>query len=363
MRKRLLAVFAALLGLVVTAGACGVDTANTGGSSSGKGQTITVTAFAGDWGDLFKKSFVAPFEKQTGIKVNLVYGADADWLTKLRAANGSNPPFDVVALTSESVGPAVGGKLIQPIDTGRVTNWKQLDPVLVNQSVVGGKPYGAPLTTGSDGLMYRTDKIKTPPKDWSDIFDPAYCGHIALPPLTYNAGMEFFSALVASEGGKLSNPSDVDKAFTKLQSLKKCVSSYPSNAGAVATAIQNGDAWIVPFWDGRALAMANAKQPVGFSYPASGAVGALTSYYLAAGTKHSAAAYKFLNYLTAAQYQKPFAEGTFYGAGNDSIQYSPSFDAKIKHGRAVYQTFTWVDYSVATPKLNDWQQRWNKIFN
>ncbi|MEV7423918.1 ABC transporter substrate-binding protein [Streptomyces sp. NPDC091212] len=368
-RGYLLALASAGTATVLTAVAgCGVDTgggsdsSSGSGSSGGKGEQITVTAFAGAWGDLFKKSFVEPFEKDTGIKVNLVYGADSDWVTKLRAAGGSNAPFDVVALTPGSLHQAVGGKLLQPLKTGDLSNWKQLDPVLTQQSTIDGSSYGVPLTTGSNGLLYRTDKIKQAPKDWTDIFDKKYCGHVALPPLTYNAGLEFFSALVSQDGGKLSNPADVDKGFEKLAQLKNCVSSYPADAGSVSTVLQNGDAWIVPFWDGRAFAMEKEGQPIGFTYPASGAVGALTSYYVPKGSKHTAAAYKFLDYLSSAEHQKPFAEGTFYGAGNDTIDYDPAFKAKVKYGEDVYKKFTWVDYKTATPKLNEWQQRWNQIF-
>ena len=204
---------ARILGLatavLVLLAACGIDTAKTGKSSGGEGaakQEITVTAFAGEWGELFKKSFVEPFERDTGIKVNLVYGANAEWLTKLRAANGKNPPFDVLAFTPDAVGQAVPAKLIQPLDTAKLAHWKQLDPVLAERAGTGGTAYGVPLTTGSTGLAYRKDKVKSPPKDWRDIFDKQYCGHVALPPLTYNPGLEFFSALVTSNGGKLSNP-------------------------------------------------------------------------------------------------------------------------------------------------------------
>ncbi len=341
---------------------CSVDTGGgSGGDKGGKSQEITVTAFAGAWGDLFKTSFVEPYEKATGVKVNLVYGADADWLTKLRAADGKNPPFDVVALTPGTFRQAAAGNLLQPLKTGSLSNFKQLDPVLTAQSAVGGSDYGVPLTTGSTGLTYRTDKIKQAPTDWTDIFDKKYCGHVALPPLTFNAGLEFFSALVSSEGGKLSDPAAVNQAFDKLAQLKHCVSAYPADAGSVTTDLQNGDAWIVPFWDGRAFALQKAGQPIGFTYPSSGPVGALTSYYLPKGSTNPAAL-KFLDYVASAQHQKPFAEGTFYGGGNDSIDYTPAFKSKIKFGRAVYSKFTWVDYTTATAKLNEWQQRWNQIF-
>jgi putative spermidine/putrescine transport system substrate-binding protein len=351
--------------VALTLSACGgVDTGGSSntGTGSGEQQQITVTAFAGAWGELFKKSFVAPFERDTGAKVNLVYGANAEWLTKLRAAGGKNPPFDVIAFTPDASLPAASAGLLQPVDTAKLTHWKEIDPVLSGKSVYQGKQYGVPLTTGSTGLLYRTDKIKTLPQDWSDIFDKQYCGHIALPPLTYNPGLEFFSALVTSEGGTLSDPAAVDKAFTKLATLKDCVSSFPANAGNAATVVENGDAWIMPFWDGRAFAMAQAGSPIGFTYPKSGPVGALTSYFIASGSQNSALATKFLDYLTAAQNQKPFAEGTWYAAGNDSIDYSESFGQRVQHGPKVFDKFTWVDYAVATPKLDEWQQRWNQIF-
>ncbi|MEV0617756.1 ABC transporter substrate-binding protein [Nonomuraea sp. NPDC050404] len=353
--------------LMLTLSACGgVDTGGTSGtgtqSGSGGQQTLTVTAFAGAWGELFKKSFVEPFERDTGAKVNLVYGANAEWLTKLRAAGGNNPPFDVIALTPDASLPAASAGLLQPLDTAKLAHWKELDPVLSGRSAYQSKQYGVPLTTGSTGLLYRTDKIKTPPQDWSDIFDKQYCGHIALPPLTYNPGLEFFSALVTSDGGKLSDPAAVDRAFAKLETLKDCVSSFPANAGNAATVVENGDAWIMPFWDGRAFAMAEAGSPIGFTYPKSGPVGALTSYFVASGTQKGELATKFLDYLTAAQNQKPFAEGTWYAAGNDSIDYSEAFDERVEHGPEVFKKFIWVDYAVATPKLNEWQQRWNQIF-
>lgn len=350
---------AAAVALVLSA--CSVDTADTGSENSSD-QTLTVTAFAGPWGELFKSSFIEPFEKDTGVKVNLVPGASADWLTKLRAANGKNPPFDVLAFTPDAARPAAAGSLVAKLDTGKLPRWGELDTVLAEKAGVDGTFYGVPLTTGSTGLMYRKDKVKTAPTDWTDIFNPEYCGHVALPPLTYNPGLEFFSALVTSTGGKLSNPSDVDKAFTQLAKLKGCVSSYPANAGNVQAAIENGDAWVVPYWDGRAFAIEQAGTQVGFTYPSSGAVGALTSYYIASGTTKSDLAYKFLDYLTKPEYQKKFGEGNWYAASNDTISYSPAFEQRIKHGPEVYAKFNWVDYTVATPKLNEWQQRWNAIF-
>ncbi|GAA5075963.1 putative spermidine/putrescine transport system substrate-binding protein [Thermocatellispora tengchongensis] len=339
--------------LVVALTACGHD-------PSAKGGRLTVTAYTGTWGEQFRTSIVAPFERDTGARVDLVHGADAEWLTRLRAAGGRNPPYDVIAFTPGASGPAAATGLLQPLDIGRLEHYNQLDDILLGKAAHDGEQYGVPLTTGSTGLTYRRDKVARP-DDWDDIFDAEYCGRVALPPLTYQPGLDFFTALVEQGGGRLSDPAAVDRAFERLKGLRGCVSSFPEDAGAVVAAVRTGTAWIVPFWDGRAFAMEAAGVPVGFSYPASGPVGALTSYFIAEGTARTDLAYMFLNHLSAAETQRRFAESTWYAAANDDIEYSREFEERIAHGPEIFARFKWVDYAVAAPKLEEWQRRWDRI--
>ncbi|MCY1207676.1 2-aminoethylphosphonate ABC transporter, 2-aminoethylphosphonate binding protein [compost metagenome] len=352
----------AILALSGCAGGQSSPAASAGTETNFAGQQLTVTAYAGAWGDKFKKAFIAPFEKATGATVNVVSGADAEWFTKLRAANGQNPPFDLTVFTPEMVPQAVRARVIEPLDESRVPGFGDLNKYLLEESTAGDAQYGVPLTNGVLGLAYRTDKVAKAPTDWSDLFNEQNCGHIGMSPLSYSAGLQFLAAIIHDDGGKMSNPADVEKAFTKLEAIKKCVSTFPADAAGVTTALQNGDAWIVPFWDGRAFAMGAQGDPIGFTYPESGAVGAPTSYYLAKGTKKSDLAYKFLEQLANPANQKEFAEATGYAAGSDAVQYSEEMGKKIQHGDEAYKSFTWVDYDAAVPNLTAWQSRWNEVF-
>lgn len=351
----------ATLALAVTG--CNVDTGSTGGEGAeGEGQTLTVTAFAGAWSDTFTEAFVEPFEERTGATVQFVPGGGAEWLTQLRAANGENPPYDLVALTPDLSGQAARAEVLEPLQTDRISNWDELSPVLVEQAGVDGTTYGMPLTTGSTGLAYRTDLIDTPPKDWSDLMNPEYCGHVGLPPLTYNPGLEMLAGLANEQGGTLGDPAANEQAMTSLAELQDCVSTYPADSGAMQTALQNGDAWIAPWWDGRAFAMEQEGAEIGFVYPESGAVGALTSYYLAAGSDQSALAYEFLSEMSKPENMKVFAEGTWYGAANTTIEYSDTFASRIEYGDEVYSEFAWVDYPTVLPQLTGLQEEWNEMF-
>ena len=359
--SRVSAAIVAALALMVSG--CSVDTGSTSDQGSDNaGKTLTVTAFAGAWSETFSKAFVEPFEKRTGAKVQFVPGGGAEWLTKLRAANGQNPPYDLVALTPDLSGQAARAGVLEPLDTSKISNWDQLSPVLVEHAGVEGTNYGLPLTTGSTGLAYRKDKIKTPPKNWSDLLKPEYCGHVGLPPLTYNPGLELMAGLAKEQGGKLGDPAANKKAMDTLAKLKGCVSTYPADSGAMQTALQNGDAWIAPWWDGRAFAMEQKGAEIGFVYPESGAVGALTSYYLAKGSQHSNLAYEFLSEMSKPENMKVFAEGTWYAASNTTIKYSDTFSSRIKYGNDVYAKFAWIDYPTVLPQLTGLQENWNEIF-
>jgi putative spermidine/putrescine transport system substrate-binding protein len=358
---------AAGLALALTLTSCaGAAEESTGGDSADgdfSGQTLTVAAYAGSWGDSLTKAFVQPFEEETGAKVNLVPGGPAEWLTTLKASAGGAPPFDLVAFTPDVIPNAVASKVVQPLDLDRIADFGQLNEKLVEQSNIDSVQYGVPLTVGSTGLAYRTDRISEAPTDWSDIFNPEYCGHIAISPLTFNTGIEFLAGIINEDGGSITNDADVDAAFKKLETLKDCASAYPADGTSVETALQNGDAWIAAHWDGRAFVLQNDGQPIGYSYPTSGSIGALTSFFVTENTPNEDLAYEFLNYLASSDYQPTFSEGTWYAASNNENVYSETFSSQITSGADAYDDFVWIDYPTVTPQLTELQDRWQEIFS
>ncbi|MGO1566863.1 MAG: ABC transporter substrate-binding protein [Brachybacterium sp.] len=357
-RRELLVAGAAMAPAVPSLAGCTVDTA----SSEATGADLAICAFAGTWSDTLREAVITPFEEETGATVSIVVGAPSEWLAQLRVADGNRPPFDLMAFTPDIVVQAAALGLIEPLDTDRIGPFDELSPTLVKAAGIDDTIYGVPLTTGTCGLMYRTDRAEAPPADWSDIFDEQWGNFVAVPPFTYSPGLELMAGLLAQNGGSMTSEDDVDEVFGQLEQLADRASVYPGDAGSMLSSIQQGDAWIAPFWDGRAFAMADTGDPVGFAYPASGGVGALTSYYLAAGSEREELAYQFLSTLARAENQKVFGEGTLYAAANLTIEYTPEFDERIAHGEDVFETFSWVDYTQAIPRLDEWQARWNGIF-
>lgn len=361
--KKNLTFGALLLSLTLIVSACGNSSGGSKDQASGelpKTNKVVIGVSGGDWEKNIRQAALDKFKQETGIDVEVVTGTDAEWFPKLKAGNGKNSPYDVLVLQPDTIQRAAEANLLEPLDTQNVPNLADLYPSVEERFTIDGKVYAAGFSMGQLGIIYRKDLVKTPPTKWTDLWNPEYKGHVAVSSPTYSAGLQFLSGLVHALGGKESNATDVDKAFAKLAELKQNAVAFPDNAGSIQTLLERGDAWVVPFWDGRAFAMQDSGLNVGFAYPEDGPVAAVASWAIPKGGKNLANAYKLVNYLSSPDVQKAFSDLSLYGMTNKNVQYSDTLKKRVQVGEDAYKKLTWVDYATATPKLADWTDRWTK---
>lgn len=316
--------------------------------------SVIIGVYSGDWEKSIEQAALNAFADETGIDVQVVAGADAEWLTKLTAANGKNVPYDLLILQPDSIQKAIDANLLQDLDVEHVPNLTDLFDSVKTRFTVNDKLYAAGFSMGQLGIAYRTDKVATPPTSWADLWGDDYAKSLGISPLTYSAGLQFFWS-------QTKNGADIDGAFAKFEQLKPNISSYPDGAGTIQTLLQRGDVAAVPFWDGRAFAWQAQGQPIGFAYPTDGPVAAIASWVIPQGAPNLANAYRLLDYLCQAEPQSKYADLSFYGMCNKNATYSDDFLSKAQVGEEFYSKLDWVDYSVATPNLADWSTRWQQI--
>ncbi len=316
--------------------------------------SVIIGVYSGDWEKSIEQAALNAFADETGIDVQVVSGADAEWLTKLSAANGKNVPYDLLILQPDSIQKAIDANLLQDLDAEHVPNLADLFDSVKERFTVNDKLYAAGFSMGQLGIAYRTDKVATPPTSWADLWGDEYAKSLGISPLTYSAGLQFFWS-------QTKKGTDIDGAFSKFEQLKPNISSYPDGAGTIQTLLQRGDVAAVPFWDGRAFAWQAQGQPIGFAYPTDGPVAAIASWVIPQGAPNLANAYRLLDYLCQPEPQSKYADLSFYGMCNKNATYSDDFLAKAQVGEEFYSKLDWVDYSVATPNLADWSTRWQQI--
>lgn len=316
--------------------------------------SVIIGVYSGDWEKSIEQAALSAFADETGIDVQVVSGADAEWLTKLQAANGKNVPYDLLILQPDSIQKAIDANLLQDLDVEHVPNLANLFDSVKTRFTVDDKLYAAGFSMGQLGIVYRTDLVSTPPTSWADLWSDGFSKSLGISPLTYSAGLQFFWS--QTDGG-----ADIDGAFAKMEQLKPNISSYPDGAGTIQTLLQRGDVAAVPFWDGRAFAWQAQGQPIGFAYPTDGPVAAIASWVIPQSAPNLANAYRLLDYLCQAEPQSKYADLSFYGMCNKNATYSDDFLSKAQVGEEFYNNLDWIDYSVATPNLADWSTRWQQI--
>lgn len=333
------------------------------GQDQGLPQTdrVVIGVSGGDWEKNIRAAALDKFAQETGIKVEIVTGTDAEWFNKIKAANGKNPSYDILVLQPDTILRLMSADLLQPLDTEHVPNLADLYPSVNERFTKDGKIYAAGFSMGQLGIAYREDLVPVKPTKWTDLWRPEYKGHVAVSSPTYSAGLQFFSGLIHALGGQEKNEEDVNRAFEKLAELKDNVVAFPDNGGTVQTLLERGDAWVVPFWDGRVFAMKKAGINVGFAYPEDGPVAAMASWAIMKGSPNLANAYKLLNYLCSPEVQKAFSDLSLYGMTNKKVQYSEELLKQVQVGEEFYSKLKWVDYETVTPKLAEWTNRWTQI--
>src|SRR5215468_3277765 len=297
------------------------------------GELVACVA-GGAWETAFREHMAKPFgQKYPKVKLHLDLSTGTVQLAKLRAARGSNPPFDVIQMLDEQMDIAVREGLIEAFDASEVPNVKTL--------------YA----------------ISTPPKEWLDFWKPEYKGLIGMPPISYSVGLQFFIATVHALGGDEKNPADVDRGFEKMKELKPSIVQQPADAGAIQQLLERGDIAVVPLWDGRAHGLAAAGLPVGFNYPSKpGPVASGAGIGIAKGTKNRAAALKLIDFRFSPDAQKAFCQQMWYAPSNSTVKLDPKYAAKIAYGNEAYARLLAPNYDVVGQKLGDWTQRWTTIF-
>lgn len=322
--------------------------------------SVVIGVYGGNWEKSIRDAGLDEFADNEGIRVQIVPGADAEWLAKLRASRGKNPPYDVLIFQPDSIQRAMSLDLLEPLTQDRIENLQYLSPSVQEKLSQEGTAYAAGFSLGQLGIAYLPDVIDTVPERWLDLWNPAYEGQLALSPLTYTSGLQFFAGLVNALGGEMANPDAIDQAFDKLGELAGTLAGFPNSAGAIQTLLERGEVGIVPFWDGRVFALQNDGLNIEFVYPKEGAVVGSANWVIARGAKNLANAYKLVNFLTSAEVQKKFSDTSFYAMNNSQIEYAPEIDEKIATGEDAYSRLVWIDYEVATPKLNEWSNRWRQ---
>jgi putative spermidine/putrescine transport system substrate-binding protein len=270
--------------------------------ATAQGKTLVAATFPGTWNEAHRQILAPAFTRRAGgatVTQSIILGHDQ--VSRLLAAKGRRPPFDVAIFDSPQVLDAARQGLIVEYPVARSPNYKDLLPEFQDK-------WGPRITMQVIGIGYNPKKIKTPPTSWDDLWKPEYKGRVGLTALNSQLGIAFLAELNRIKGG---TPDDFGPVFKALRELLPNVGAIAANLGAYATLWQQEQVDIAPYNFNFVQTLKGKGVPVELAIPSTGPVGWHTSLHVVAGAAEPDLAIQYIDeHLTpgvqAAMLKPPF---------------------------------------------------------
>jgi putative spermidine/putrescine transport system substrate-binding protein len=261
------------------------------------------------WEGYLDKSWVQPFEQQTGCQVNAKYAGSSDEMVSLMK-NGGGGQYDMVSSSGDADLRILYAGDAHPVNMNLIPAWKDFFPAFQSPAfnTINGVHYGVSLQWGPNVLMYNTKDFPAAPASWSVLYDPKYKGQVTVPdnPIQIADAALYLKTAKPSLG--ITDPYELTQpqfqaAVALLASQRPLIEKYWALASDEIFDFKNGNATLGAGWPYQVSALKADKFPIGSTVPAEGATGWADTWMLAAKAPHPNCAYMWMQYISTPQVQ------------------------------------------------------------
>ncbi|MGH7069796.1 MAG: ABC transporter substrate-binding protein [Acetobacteraceae bacterium] len=316
-------------------------------------RSLTITSFGGTFQKTVQKDVVAPFEKAANCEVSIVTAVSTVVASRLSAANG-HPGIDVAYMDQAPMYIVKHRNLLQKLDLAKIPNAKRIYPIAIDKA-----GYWIGSLIAMTGLAYNTEKLKTPPASWLDLWKPEYKGHVALPDITQTAGYEFLVEIARLHGGSAKH---IEPGFKAIKELSPSVVTYYKAPDAMARLLTSGEAWLGPWYNDRFNQLKKAGAPVGFVRPKEGAIAIISTLSVPRGAPDPDLAMRYIDFAISASIQGAWDQDMEEGPTNRDVVLPPSMVASsvLPYGAKVVGSLVALDQETISVELPNWISRWER---
>lgn len=318
---------------------------------------LTITSWGGSYQQAQRELFFEPFQKSTGTK--LVEDTWDGGIGVLRTKAQGTPVWDVVQVETDELVLGCEEGILEPLDWKALGGKEKFLPAAVHECGVGAIVWATVLA-------YDAARLASGPTSWADFFDTQkFPGKRALRKGPRQA-LEFATMAQGVAPAKvyeaLRAPGGVDKAFAKLDSIKKDLIFWESGAQPLQL-LASGEVVMTSAYNGRITA-ANRQEnrkfkivwPAGFVYQ-------IDSWVILKSSPKKAEALQLVTYLTRPENQAklpakiPYGPTHLDGAKLVPAEFAadiPSSPENLAHG-VFFDAGFWVEnVEKLTERFNAW---------
>jgi putrescine transport system substrate-binding protein len=283
-----------------------------------------------NWSDYIAEDTIANFEKETGIKVRYD-NFDNNEILHAKLVAGKTG-YDIVVPSSYWAKLQADGGLLQKLDKSKLPNWKNLDPVLLEQlaKLDPGNQYQVNWMWGYTTIGINVDKVKAalgnmpmPENVWDLAFKPEYISKLKSCGVSFlDSATEIVPAALHYLGKPAysKNQADYSGVGPLLKSVRPYVTLF-SSSGYIND-MANGSICMALGWSGdiniarqRAID-GKTGQKIEALLPKTGGILFFDTMVIPADAPHPDNAHKWINYILRPEVAAGLTNKVFYANPN-----------------------------------------------
>src|SRR5258708_11778344 len=128
------------------------------------------------WTQYIPQDIIDCFQLVYGVTINRDEFSSAE--EQFAKLSKGNTGYDVAHVTDNVIPPYVRLGTLEKLDKSRLPIMADFNPVYLNLSFDPGNTYSIPYEAGTSSIAVNTDKVKTLPKSWADLWNPDFKGRM-----------------------------------------------------------------------------------------------------------------------------------------------------------------------------------------
>ena len=244
-----------------------------------------------NWSSYIPDEVIKDFEKDSGIKVNYgTYSSNEELLAKLSSSKEGT--YDVVFPSDYMVELMINKNLLEPIDTNRLSNYKNIDHIFLNQEYDKNNNYSLPFLLATSVIAYNSKNVSNI-WDYDDLLKEEYKNDIVL----LDDERITIGAMLQALGHDINDYNDelLNEAYEFYQKLEPNIKAFDSDSPKSFLITNETNIGIL--WNAEAILAKDHNPYIEIVYPESGYALSMDNYVIVKGSKHKDYAYEFINYL------------------------------------------------------------------
>lgn len=244
------------------------------------------------WDGMFPQEILDGFEEETGVHINFShFDYDEDMLAKLEETQGGD--YDFVIADDYIIELVIAEGLAQKLDTSKLENYGNLNPVFMSQFYDPANEYTVPYGAGIPLIVYDPALTDVEITGYADLWNPALEDNVAI-----TANYRVINGITLKTMGESMNTEDlsvIQAAGDKLLQLAPNIRViHDSNTQDF---VVSGEVAAAFLYTSQVSAALNAREDLKVVYPKEGLGFGIMAGFIPSDAPNAEAAYAFIDYI------------------------------------------------------------------